>query len=126
MRPPGREADLGEAEAAVARLEQRLSAHPFAALGSRGPDRPAARPRELAAAERAGRLLRLAGGVVVLPKTPTLAMRQLAALPQPFTTSEARQALKSTTRRVAIPLLELLDARGWTWRLDGTRRAVRR
>ena len=44
-------------------------------------------------------------------------MRVLAALPQPFTTSEARQAL-GTTRRVAIPLLEHLTAAagpcGWT------------
>ena len=123
LRPPGREADLGEAEAAVARLEQRLSAHPFAAPEAEDLTALRLGPRELAAAERAGRLLRLAGGVVVLPKTPALAMRQLAALPQPFTTSEARHAL-NTTRRVAIPLLELLDARGWTRRLDGTRRAV--
>jgi selenocysteine-specific elongation factor len=50
-------------------------------------------------------------------------MRVLAALPQPFSTSEARQAL-GTTRRVAVPLLELLDRRGWTRRLDGTRREV--
>ena len=35
---------------------------------------------------------------------------------------EAREL--TTTRRVPIPLRELLDARGWTRRLDGTRRAV--
>jgi len=46
-------------------------------------------------------------------------------LPQPFTTSQARQAL-GTTRRVAIPLLELLDGRGWTRRLDGSLREVAR
>jgi len=40
-------------------------------------------------------------------------MRVLVTLSQPFTTSEARQAL-TTTRRVALPLLEHLDARGWT------------
>jgi selenocysteine-specific elongation factor len=50
-------------------------------------------------------------------------MRILAGLPQPFTTSEARQAL-NTTRRVAIPLLEHLDSRGWTRRLDAGHREV--
>ncbi len=68
-------------------------------------------------------MLRLDGAVVLLPQAPALAMRTLAGLTQPFTTSEARQAM-NTTRRVAIPLLELLDARGWTRRLDGTLRTV--
>jgi selenocysteine-specific elongation factor len=46
----------------------------------------------------------------------------LADLPEPFTLSEARRAL-GTTRRVAVPLLELLDRRGITARLpDDTRR----
>ena len=52
-------------------------------------------------------------------------MRVLAGLPQPFTLSAARQAL-GTTRRVAVPLLEHLDGRGWTRRLDGNVREVRR
>ena len=67
--------------------------------------------------------MRLAGGVVVLPNAPALAMRELARLEQPFTTSQARQVW-GTTRRVAIPLLEHLDARGWTRRLDGTTRTI--
>ena len=50
-------------------------------------------------------------------------MRVLTGLPQPFTASQARQAL-GTTRRVAIPLLEHLDRRGWTRRLDGALREV--
>ena len=37
--------------------------------------------------------------------------------------SEARQAL-GTTRRVAVPLLEHLDRRGWTRRVDATHRTV--
>ena len=37
---------------------------------------------------------------------------------------EARQAL-GTTRRVAIPLLEHLDRRGWTIRVDGGHRRVK-
>jgi selenocysteine-specific elongation factor len=52
-------------------------------------------------------------------------MRTLARLDQPFTTSQARQAL-DTTRRIAVPLLEYLDSRGWTERLDaGHRKVVR-
>ena len=71
------------------------------------------------------RVLRLRDGVVLLPSAPALAMRELARLPQPFTTSHARQAL-GTTRRVAIPLLEHLDARGWTRRRDAGHREVLR
>ena len=52
-------------------------------------------------------------------------MRELAALDQPFTLSQARLAL-STTRRVAVPLLEHLDGRGWTRRVDGQLREVAR
>jgi len=125
IRLAGASADLGPAERAVAELEERLRAKPFQApeaydlaalhLGS----------RELAAAERAGRLLRLGDGVVLLPTAPALAMRLLARLGQPFTTSQARVTL-GTTRRVMIPLLEHLDARGWTRRLDAGHREVAR
>ncbi|GAA1908271.1 selenocysteine-specific translation elongation factor [Lapillicoccus jejuensis] len=123
VRRPGVVADLGAAEAGMAALEAVLTADPFAA-----PERPQLHewglgPRELAAAERVGRLVRLGDDVVLLPTGPARAMRVLAGLEQPFTTSEARQAL-ATTRRVAIPLLEHLDRRGWTRRLDGTRREV--
>lgn len=120
---PGHRWELGPAEASVAELERRLAAAPFAA--PEAADLTALRlgTRELAAAERAGRLLRLSDGVVLAPRTPALAMRELAGLPQPFTTSQARQAL-GTTRRVAIPLLEHLDSRGWTRRLDSGHREV--
>jgi selenocysteine-specific elongation factor len=70
-------------------------------------------------------VLRLRDGVVLLPPAPALAMRTLAQLPQPFTTSQARQAL-GTSRRVAIPLLEYLDGRGWTRRIDHGHREVAR
>jgi selenocysteine-specific elongation factor len=125
VRRPGAAADLGPAERAVAQLEERLRADPFAA--PEGPDLQALRlgPRELAAAERAGRLLRLRDEVVLLPDGPARAMRVLAGLVQPFTLSQARQAL-GTTRRVAVPLLEHLDSRGWTRRLDGSLREVKR
>jgi selenocysteine-specific elongation factor len=125
LRRPGTSVDLGPAERSVAALEDRLRATPFAA--PEGPDLAALRlgARELAAAVRAGRLLRLRDDVVLLPDGPARAMRVLAGLPQPFTLSAARQAL-GTTRRVAVPLLEHLDERGWTRRLDGALREVKR
>jgi selenocysteine-specific elongation factor len=110
-------------EAGLERLERQLTDAPFAA-----PERPELDAwglgvKELAAAERLGRVVRLTPDVVLLPSGPALAMRTLASLPQPFTTSEARRAL-ATTRRVAVPLLEQLDRRGWTQRLDAGHRRV--
>jgi selenocysteine-specific elongation factor len=125
IRREGAATQLGPAEAAVAAVEARLGEDPFAA-----PEAPELAAlglgaRELAAAARARRLLRLPDDVVLLPDAPARAMRLLAALPQPFTLSAARQAL-GTTRRVAVPLLEHLDQRGWTRRQDGSLREVRR
>ena len=57
------------------------------------------------------------------PDAPRRALEVLAGLPQPFTLSEARRAL-NTTRRVAVPLLELLDRTGRTRRLPDDRRTV--
>ena len=81
-------------------------------------------PRVIAAAARAGLLLRVAEQVVLAPDAAARAARILARLPQPFTTAEARQAL-GTTRRVAIPLLEYLDRAGITQRLPDDRRRLR-
>ena len=127
IRVAGARDDLGGAEAAVGELEDRLRAEPFRAPEADELSALRLGVRELAAAERAGRVLRLGDGsqtgVVLLPTAPALAMRELARLEQPFTTSQARQAL-ATTRRVAIPLLEHLDARGWTRRLGAGHREV--
>jgi selenocysteine-specific elongation factor len=123
IRKPGVGDDLGIAEAAIGELEARLETEPFHAPEADDLSTLRLGARELAAAERAGRVLRLRDGVVLLPTAPALAMRALATLEQPFTTSQARQAL-CTTRRVAIPLLEHLDARGWTRRLDAGHREV--
>ncbi|WP_312793757.1 selenocysteine-specific translation elongation factor [Kocuria sp.] len=120
---PGRGGGLGAAEAAITALEKRLRADPFAAPEAYELQELRLGPRELAAAQRLGRVLRLPGDVVLLPTAPALAMRELARLPQPFTTSQARQAWR-TTRRVAVPLLEHLDAKGWTRREDGTTRSI--
>jgi selenocysteine-specific elongation factor len=111
--------------AALARLRALLGSAPFAAptaddLAAAGIDDGA-----LVALHRAGQVVRLAPGVVVLPDAPELAVQRLAALPQPFTTSQARQALE-TSRRVALPLLAHLDATRRTVRLaDDTRRLTR-
>jgi selenocysteine-specific elongation factor len=106
---------------AIAEITRRLAAEPFAS-----PDAAELRAlglgvRELAAAERAGLLIRVADGVVLQPDALSIAVRRLASLPQPFSVSQARLAWR-TTRRVAVPLLELLDRRRVTTRLpDGTR-----
>jgi selenocysteine-specific elongation factor len=123
VRRPGAVPSLGRAEPALQEVERDLAAAPFAAPEADRLTGLRLGPRELAAAAAAGRLLRLPDEVVLLPDAPARAMRVLAGLPQPFTLSEARQAL-GTTRRVAVPLLEHLDGRGWTRRLDGSRREV--
>ncbi|WP_462418348.1 SelB domain-containing protein [Kytococcus sp. Marseille-QA3725] len=114
---------LGAAEPGIAQVEAWLREEPFAAPEARELDDLGLGPKELAAAARTGRLLRLPGEVVLLPDGPARAMLELAALEQPFTLSAARQAL-GTTRRVAVPLLEHLDSRGWTRRVDGQQREV--
>ena len=81
-------------------------------------------PRAIAAAARAGLLLRVTEQIVLAPDAKAQAARVLAGLPQPFTAAEARQAL-GTTRRVAIPLLEYLDRAGITRRLPDDRRRLR-
>ena len=116
-------AGLGGADESVSELERRLRAAPFQAPEAEDLAELGLGPRELAAAAAQGRLLRLPDEVVLLPGAPALAMRELARLPQPFTTSQARQAL-GTTRRIAIPLLEHLDDRGWTRRLDAGHREI--
>ncbi|GIF67581.1 hypothetical protein Ais01nite_56160 [Asanoa ishikariensis] len=80
-------------------------------------------PRELAAAVRAGALVKIADGIVLPPESVDRAVEVLRGIPQPFTLSAARQAL-DTTRRVAVPLLELLDRRGATVRDADDRRSV--
>jgi len=80
--------------------------------------------RAAAAAERVGLVLRLPGNVLLALDAADRAARILAALPQPFTAAEARQALQ-TSRRVVIPLLEWLDRKGITRRLPDDRRVMR-
>jgi selenocysteine-specific elongation factor len=109
-------------ERSVQQLAADLAESPFAAPAAGRLAELGLHPRAVAAAERAGRLLRV-GDVVLLPGADVEAVRRLAELPQPFTTSQARTALE-TSRRVVLPLLGLLDARGRTRRLADDRREV--
>ncbi len=99
------------------RLAEHLEGSPFAA-----PDAGALRelgltPPRVAAAARLGLVCVPADGVVLGPDAAARAVEVLAAVPVGFTVSEAARALQ-TSRRVAVPLLELLD------RLGATRRDV--
>ncbi|QNN52394.1 selenocysteine-specific translation elongation factor [Nocardioides mesophilus] len=110
-------------EAAVDAVEEDLRDQPFAAptadrLAELGLD-----ARAVAAAVRAGRLLRVAPGIVLRPGAERTAVAWLAELEQPFTASQARGRL-GTTRRVVLPLLDHLDRSGLTRRLPDDRRTV--
>ncbi|NEE02053.1 selenocysteine-specific translation elongation factor [Phytoactinopolyspora halotolerans] len=109
---------------AIETLRADLADQPFAAPDASRLAELGLGRRELAAAERAGAVVRLADGVVLLPGCVREATRRLRALPQPFTVSEARKTL-GTTRRVAVPLLEYLDRQAVTRRLPDDRRTVR-
>jgi selenocysteine-specific elongation factor len=110
--------------AAVEQVRSRLERDPFAAPEAAELTMLGLGPRELAAAEHAGLLCRVSASIVLRPDGLDLAARALAALPQPFTVSQARVAL-STTRRVAVPLLEFLDRNRMTRRLaDDTRTVI--
>lgn len=77
-------------------------------------------PADLAGAERARRVVRL-GGLTLAGTTLEVAASRLESLPARFTAGEAARAM-GTSRRVAIPVLERLDARAVTIRhADGTR-----
>lgn len=109
---------------AVDALRAELLEHPFAAptaqrLAELGLGEP-----ELAAAVRCGELLRLGTRLVLLPGAAAQAANALAALPTPFTVSQAREQL-GTTRRVAVPLMELLAREGYTERLTDGRHRLR-
>jgi selenocysteine-specific elongation factor len=119
----GSDAELPPAvQRAVDGVRARLAAEPFAAPEAGDLVAAGLGVRELAAAVRSGQLLRIADGVYLAPDVALEARARLALLDQPFTLSQARRAW-GTSRRVAVPLAEWLDARGITARLpDNTRR----
>ena len=123
VRPPGTGLPA-RVDEAVRTVEARLAVQPFRAPEADELADLCLGARELAAAVRAGRLIRITDGIVLGPDAFDRAATVLTTLPQPFTVSQVRRAL-DTTRRVAVPLLEQLDARHITRRGDdGTRTMV--
>ena len=112
-----------ELVAAVGRAFDGLADRPFAAPEAYRLLELGLGARQLAAAVRAGLVVPLGGNVILRAGAPGRAARVLAGLPHPFTVSEARQAL-DTSRRVAVPLLELLDSTGVTRHTADDRRVV--
>ncbi|WP_369137327.1 selenocysteine-specific translation elongation factor [Modestobacter versicolor] len=111
-----------EVQRAVDTIRARLAEAPFGAPEAGDLAAAGLGPRELAAAARDEQLVRIAEGIYLAPGIAELARDRLAGLAQPFTLSDARKAWE-TTRRVAVPLAEWLDARGVTVRQpDNTRR----
>jgi selenocysteine-specific elongation factor len=100
-----------------------LTSTPFAAPDAERLTALGLTQAKLAAAVRAGCLLRIGEGVYLAPDAPDLAVHRLAELQQPFTVSDARRAL-ATSRRVAVPLLQFLDRSGFTRRVDDLHRRV--
>ncbi|RCW46156.1 selenocysteine-specific elongation factor [Halopolyspora algeriensis] len=107
---------------ALSTLHSTLTDKPFVAPTAEELDELGLGSKEIAAAVRAGELLKLDQGIVLLPDALEQAVQRLSQLPAPFTASQAKKAL-ATTRRVAIPLLETLAHRRYTERLaDGSHR----
>ncbi len=113
-----------EVERRVTRLRERLRRNPFDAPSPTELADLQLTPVMLAAAVRAGLLIAIGDGVYLSEQAPSAAVERLGKLDQPFTTSQARTALK-TSRRVALPLLQWLDAAGATVRLPDDRRQLR-
>ncbi|MEU7854403.1 selenocysteine-specific translation elongation factor [Nonomuraea sp. NPDC049141] len=109
---------------AVAELAAGLAEHPFDAPTAERLEELGLTGKSLAAALRSGAVTSIGKNVILLPDALDKAADTLARLPSPFTVSDARVAL-ATTRRVALPLLECLDARGITRRTDNDRRVCR-
>ncbi len=113
-----------DVEDVLDRVLQQLDADPFDAPVI--PELAAAPEREVPGRRdpRTARLIRIAAGIYLRPVALDEAVRRLGELDQPFTMARAREAL-GTTRRVALPLLELLDKSGRTVRVDSQLRQLR-
>ena len=101
-----------------------LTAAPFAAPEAERLAALGLGAKQVATLVRAGELLAVGDGIVLLPDAEERAVAVLRGLPEVFTLSEAREAL-GTTRRVAIPLLEHLARRRLTARTDDGRHRLR-
>lgn len=103
-------------------LLSRLASHPFRSFGPEDLAELALTEQHIAVAVRLG-LLDRAGEVYLRPEDVQQIPVALAKLPQPFSASQAREAL-DTTRRIVIPLLEHLDHIGVTRRIDANLRTM--
>jgi selenocysteine-specific elongation factor len=110
--------------AAIRILRADLAGAPFASPDADRLRKLGLDTRSIAAAVRAGELMRVSDQIVLAPGADVAAAIVLAGLEQPFTAAQAREAL-GTTRRTAIPLLEYLDSAGVTDRLADDRRILR-
>jgi selenocysteine-specific elongation factor len=109
---------------AIAELHVEFARRPFAAPAAHRLAELGLGAKQLAAAVRAGELLKIADGIYLAPGAERDAILRLRELTSPFTLSQARQAL-NTTRRVAVPMMELLARRGISRQLpDGTHELV--
>ncbi|MGH3721583.1 MAG: selenocysteine-specific translation elongation factor [Pseudonocardiaceae bacterium] len=109
---------------AIATLRAELAARPFAAPEAHQLAELGLGTRELAAAVRAGKLLKIADGIYLAPGAVETAIQRLRGLPSPFTLSQARQTL-DTTRRVTVPIMELLARRSITRKLPDNTHELR-
>jgi selenocysteine-specific elongation factor len=124
-RPGATSAVPAEIRQALDRLIEALERDPYAAPTADELADAGLTKAYLAIAVNNGELERVDASIYLRPAAVVSAIEALAALPQPFTLSEARQTL-GTTRRVAVPLLELLDRRRLTQRMDSQLRQIRR
>ncbi|MFP5022711.1 selenocysteine-specific translation elongation factor [Pseudonocardia phyllosphaerae] len=107
---------------AAAAVRADLEAAPFTAPNADRLAELGLGAKELAVLERAGELLRVAPDVVLAPDAEDRAVEVLRGLGPTFTPADVRTAL-GTSRRVVVPLLELLAKRGRTVRTpDGDHR----
>ncbi len=109
---------------AIAEVRAGLAQRPFAAPQAHRLAELGLGAQQLAAAVRAGALLKVAEGIYLAPGADDDAIERLRGLPSPFTLSQARQAL-DTTRRVAVPLMELLARRKLTRQLPNATHELR-
>ncbi len=112
-------------EQQVRALVDELGVLPVAAPSAERLERAGLGRREVAAAVRTGLLEDAGGGVLLAPAAVAQAIELLGGLEVPFTVAAARDAWQ-TSRKVAVPLLELLDRRRVTTRLDDGRRLLAR
>jgi selenocysteine-specific elongation factor len=108
----------------IAEIRKDLAQRPFAAPEAHRLAELGLGPKQLAAAVRAGELVKITEGIYLAPGAEQQALHRLRKLTSPFTLSQARQAL-DTSRRVAVPIMEMLARRGMSRQLpDGTHELV--